>query len=81
MTTTHRTITNPPAPHDPTPSGSRHAVSASGELAHIGGQYVRLQRHRRPGTGRLRGAVGAAFARAPARTPRQVLGGTEEGWT
>ena len=35
-----RTITNPPALHDPTPFGYSHAVSAPGELVFIAGQYA-----------------------------------------
>ncbi len=40
MTADRRTITNPPALHDPTPFGYSHAVSAPGELVFIGGQYA-----------------------------------------
>ncbi|MFF5497284.1 RidA family protein [Streptomyces aquilus] len=40
MTNDQRTITNPPALHDPTPFGYSHAVSASGDLVFIGGQYA-----------------------------------------
>ncbi|WP_405871965.1 RidA family protein [Streptomyces sp. NBC_00005] len=40
MTPDPRTITNPPALHDPTPFGYSHAVSAPGELVFIGGQYA-----------------------------------------
>ncbi|MBV1935235.1 RidA family protein [Streptomyces sp. BV286] len=40
MTSDQRTITNPPALHDPTPFGYSHAVSAPGELVVIGGQYA-----------------------------------------
>ncbi|MFI7292605.1 RidA family protein [Streptomyces sp. NPDC050121] len=35
-----RTITNPPALHDPTPFGYSHAVSAPGELVFLAGQYA-----------------------------------------
>lgn len=35
-----RTITNPPALHDPTPFGYSHAVSAPGELVLLAGQYA-----------------------------------------
>ena len=35
-----RTITNPPALHDPMPFGYSHAVSAPGELVFIAGQYA-----------------------------------------
>ncbi|MGX1273005.1 enamine deaminase RidA (YjgF/YER057c/UK114 family) [Streptomyces phaeoluteigriseus] len=35
-----RTITNPPALHDPTPFGYSHAVSAHGELVFTAGQYA-----------------------------------------
>ncbi|MFF3630913.1 RidA family protein [Streptomyces sp. NPDC002164] len=40
MTHDQRTMTNPPALHDPTPYGYSHAVSAPGELAFIAGQYA-----------------------------------------
>ncbi|MDQ8702938.1 RidA family protein [Streptomyces sp. LHD-70] len=40
MTKDHRTLTNPPTLHDPTPFGYSHAVSAPGELVLIGGQYA-----------------------------------------
>jgi len=40
MSHDERTITNPPALHDPTPFGYSHAVSAPGELVFIGGQYA-----------------------------------------
>ncbi|MGW0532277.1 RidA family protein [Streptomyces sp. NPDC003032] len=40
MTIDQRTITNPAALHDPTPFGYSHAVSASGELVFIAGQYA-----------------------------------------
>ena len=40
MTSDQRTITNPPALHDPTPFGYSHAVSAPGQLVFIGGQYA-----------------------------------------
>ncbi len=40
MSTDERTITNPPALHDPTPFGYSHAVSAPGELVFISGQYA-----------------------------------------
>ncbi|WP_371661903.1 RidA family protein [Streptomyces sp. NBC_00280] len=40
MTADQRTITNPPALHDPTPFGYSHAVSARGETVYIGGQYA-----------------------------------------
>ncbi|MDN0193788.1 Rid family hydrolase [Streptomyces sp. S.PNR 29] len=40
MTPDQRTITNPPALHDPTPFGYSHAVSAPGELVFIAGQYA-----------------------------------------
>ncbi|KOG30128.1 RidA family protein [Streptomyces resistomycificus] len=40
MTVDQRTITNPPALHDPTPFGYSHATSAPGELVFIGGQYA-----------------------------------------
>ncbi|MFE9442367.1 RidA family protein [Streptomyces sp. NPDC006602] len=40
MTPDQRTITNPPALHDPTPFGYSHAVSAPGETVFIGGQYA-----------------------------------------
>ncbi|MEV0322561.1 RidA family protein [Streptomyces sp. NPDC050658] len=41
MTTAdQRTITNPPALHDPTPLAYSHAVSAPGELVFIAGQYA-----------------------------------------
>ncbi|GAQ53759.1 RidA family protein [Streptomyces acidiscabies] len=35
-----RTITNPPALHDPTPFGYSHVVSAPGELVFVAGQYA-----------------------------------------
>ncbi|MER5936257.1 Rid family hydrolase [Streptomyces sp. NPDC001928] len=35
-----RTITNPPALHDPTPFGYSHAVAAPGELVFVAGQYA-----------------------------------------
>ncbi|MES5818615.1 Rid family hydrolase [Streptomyces sp. RG80] len=35
-----RTITNPPALHDPTSFGYSHAVSAPGELVFVAGQYA-----------------------------------------
>lgn len=35
-----RTITNPPALHDPTPFGYSHAVSAPGEPVFLAGQYA-----------------------------------------
>ncbi|MDR6980022.1 enamine deaminase RidA (YjgF/YER057c/UK114 family) [Streptomyces sp. 3330] len=35
-----RTITNPPALHDPTPFGYSHAVSAPGEPVFVAGQYA-----------------------------------------
>ncbi|MFI9543859.1 RidA family protein [Streptomyces sp. NPDC052016] len=40
MTTDQRTITNPATLHNPIPMGYSHVVSASGELAFIGGQYA-----------------------------------------
>ncbi|WP_327720036.1 RidA family protein [Streptomyces sp. NBC_00490] len=40
MSHDERTITNPPALHDPTPFGYSHAVSAPGELVFIAGQYA-----------------------------------------
>ena len=40
MSLDERTITNPPALHDPTPFGYSHAVSAPGELVFIAGQYA-----------------------------------------
>jgi enamine deaminase RidA (YjgF/YER057c/UK114 family) len=40
MTSDQRTITNPPALHDPTPFGYSHAVSAPGDTVYIGGQYA-----------------------------------------
>ncbi|WP_055532892.1 RidA family protein [Streptomyces graminilatus] len=40
MTGDRRTITNPPALHDPTPFGYSHAVSAPGETVYVGGQYA-----------------------------------------
>ncbi|MFD9905924.1 RidA family protein [Streptomyces sp. NPDC059063] len=40
MTNDQRTITNPPALHDPTPFGYSHSVSAPGELVFIAGQYA-----------------------------------------
>ncbi|MEU6670390.1 Rid family hydrolase [Streptomyces sp. NPDC046727] len=40
MARDERTITNPPAVHDPTPFGYSHAVSAPGQLVFIAGQYA-----------------------------------------
>lgn len=40
MSHDERTITNPPALHDPTPFGYSHAVSAPGELVFLAGQYA-----------------------------------------
>ncbi|MGC9543439.1 RidA family protein [Streptomyces sp. UG1] len=40
MSLDERTITNPPALHDPTPLSYSHAVSAPGELVFIAGQYA-----------------------------------------
>lgn len=40
MTSDQRTITNPPALHDPTRFVYSHAVSAPGETVYIGGQYA-----------------------------------------
>ncbi|MDQ0598145.1 enamine deaminase RidA (YjgF/YER057c/UK114 family) [Streptomyces canus] len=40
MSHDERTITNPPALHDPTPFGYSHAVSAPGELVFVAGQYA-----------------------------------------
>jgi enamine deaminase RidA (YjgF/YER057c/UK114 family) len=40
MTNDQRTITNPPALHNPVPFGYSHAVSAPGELVFIAGQYA-----------------------------------------
>ncbi|MFI6039005.1 RidA family protein [Streptomyces sp. NPDC051315] len=40
MSLDHRTITNPPTLHDPTPFGYSHAVSAPGETVFIAGQYA-----------------------------------------
>ncbi|AZQ38202.1 RidA family protein [Streptomyces cyaneochromogenes] len=40
MSLDERTITNPPALHDPTPFSYSHAVSAPGELVFIAGQYA-----------------------------------------
>jgi enamine deaminase RidA (YjgF/YER057c/UK114 family) len=40
MSIDQRTVTNPPALHDPTPFGYSHAVCAPGELVFIAGQYA-----------------------------------------
>ncbi|MFC9730917.1 RidA family protein [Streptomyces roseolus] len=38
--TDQRTLTNPPALHDPAPFGYSHAASAPGELVFVAGQYA-----------------------------------------
>ncbi|MEX3106532.1 RidA family protein [Streptomyces sp. V2] len=40
MSNDARTITNPPALHDPTPLVYSHVVSAPGELVFVSGQYA-----------------------------------------
>lgn len=57
-----RTITNPPALHDPTPFGYSHAVSAPGELVFIAGQYA-SDASGAPVPGDFAAQVGLAFDR------------------
>jgi enamine deaminase RidA (YjgF/YER057c/UK114 family) len=57
-----RTITNPPALHDPTPFGYSHAVSAPGELVFIAGQYASDETGT-PVPGDFAAQVDVAFAR------------------
>lgn len=57
-----RTITNPPALHDPTPFGYSHAVSAPGELVFIAGQYASDETGA-PVPGDFAAQVDVAFAR------------------
>ncbi|MFI5471516.1 RidA family protein [Streptomyces cacaoi] len=68
-----RTITNPPALHDPTPFGYSHAVSAPGELVFLAGQYA-SDASGAPVPGDFAAQVGLAFDRLEAALAGVGLG-------
>ncbi|MCX5527199.1 RidA family protein [Streptomyces bobili] len=68
-----RTITNPPALHDPTPFGYSHAVSAPGELVFIAGQYA-SDASGAPVPGDFAAQVDLAFDRLESALARVGLG-------
>ncbi|MFF1293632.1 MULTISPECIES: RidA family protein [unclassified Streptomyces] len=74
MSHDERTITNPPALHDPTPFGYSHAVSAPGELVFVAGQYASDATTGAPVPGDFAAQVELAFDRLHAALEGVGLG-------
>ncbi|MFH8801358.1 hypothetical protein ACH4F6_17435 [Streptomyces sp. NPDC017936] len=79
-----RTITDPSAPHDPTPSGCSHTLPAPGELVLISGVGLGLEHVVRLGSfvvdhdpGRPAAPGKAVHARSGERLPARTLSGVD----